>query len=173
MTIVLLRKTLFTTCLTVSLLCLTAGYGVVGGWVGAAIAAITGYAWLLARKYPASGLPFICLMVSVCLAAAGQLVGAPSLLMICGSGLALAVWDLVLLEGALRGNQFGEQTRRYEIKHLQALALALGPGLSVPFIGRLLTLRIPFVLLMILVVLVPIGLDRIGSYIKKRSVQIS
>ena len=126
------------------MLCLTAGYGIAGQWIGAAIAIITGLAWLLARKYPASGLPFICLVVSVCLAVVGQLSGSPPLLMICGSGFALAVWDLIFLDDALGSNSSEEQTRQYESKHLQSLALALGFGLLIAFLGRLLNLQDPF-----------------------------
>jgi hypothetical protein len=67
-------KTYFVVCLAGSLLCLIAGYGITGHWVGAVIAIITGAAWLFARKYPSSGLPFICLLLSVCLALAGLLI---------------------------------------------------------------------------------------------------
>ena len=96
------------------MLCLAAGYGIAGQWIGAVIAIITGLAWLPARKYPDSGLPLICLVVSVCLAVVGRLTGSPPLLMICGSGFALAVWDLVFLDDALGSNSSGEQTRQYE-----------------------------------------------------------
>ena len=68
-----LRKTFFVVCLVISVLCLAAGYGIAGQWIGAVMAIITGLAWLLARKYPASGLPLICLLASVCLAVVGQL----------------------------------------------------------------------------------------------------
>jgi hypothetical protein len=166
----LLRKTLFVICLVVSMLCLAAGYGIAGQWIGAVIAVITGLAWLPARKYPASGLPFICLAVSVCLAVVGRLSGSPFLLMICGSGFALAVWDLVFLDDALGSNSFGEQTRRFENKHLQALALALGCGLIVAFVGRLINFRIPFMVMMLLVALLIFGLERIWSTIKKRRI---
>ena len=168
-----LRKTFFVICLVVSMLCLAAGYGIAGQWIGAVIAIITGLAWLLARKYPASWLPHICLLASVCLAVVGRLTGAPPLLMICGSGLALAVWDLLFLDDALGSHSSGEQTRRYENKHLQSLALALGSGLIVAFLGRLLNLQIPFVILVLFVVLVVFGLDRVWGYIKKRANRVS
>jgi high-affinity Fe2+/Pb2+ permease len=91
--------------------------------------------------------------------------------MICGSGFALAVWDLILLDGALGTSSSGEQTRRYENKHLQSLALALGAGLLLAFLGGVLNLQIPFVAMMLLVALVIFGFDRIWSTIKKRSTQ--
>ena len=168
-----LRKPFFAVCLVVSVLCLAAGYGIAGQWIGKVMAIMTGLAWLLARKYPASGLPLICLLVSICLAVVGRLIGSPPVLMICGSGVALAVWDLLFLDHALGGRSFGEQTRRFENKHLQSLVIALGSGLLVAFLGRLLNLQTPFVILMLFVALAAFGLDRIWSYIKKGSIRIS
>jgi len=162
-----LRKTLFAVCLAVSVLCLAAGYGIAGQWIGAVMAIITGLAWLLARKYPASWLPHICLLASVCMAVVGRLTGSPPLLMICGSGIALAAWDLLLLDAALGSNSSGEQTRQYENKHLQSLVLVLGSGLCVVFLGRSLTLEIPFIWLVLFVALAVFGLDRAWGYIKK------
>jgi hypothetical protein len=165
-----LRRISFLICLTVSLLCLTAGYGIAGKWVGALIAIITGLAWLPARKYPDSDLPFICLAGSVCLAIVGMFIGSLPLLMICGSGFALATWDLIFLDDTLGTNSFGEQTRRYENKHLQALALALGCGLIVAFVGRLLNFQIPFIVMMLFIALAIFGLERIWGTIKKRNI---
>jgi hypothetical protein len=161
------RKTLFVVCLVASVLCLAAGYAIAGQWVGAVVALITGLAWLLARKYLASWLPLICLLASIGLAVVGLLIGSPALLMICGSSVALVVWDLLLLDAALENNPPREQTRRYENKHLQSLALALGSGLLAAFLGRLLSLQIPFVVLILFVALTIFGLDRVWGYIKK------
>jgi hypothetical protein len=163
-----LRKTIFVVCLVVSTLCLSAGYWFAGRWIGAAIAISLSLVWLLARKYSVSSLPYICLFASVTLAVAGQLIGAPSLLMICGSGFALAVWDLILLDGALGTNSLGEQSRRYENSHLQSLALALGGGLLVAFLGGLINLQIPFLAMLLFVALVIFGIDRALHTIKKQ-----
>ncbi len=91
--------------------------------------------------------------------------------MISGSGFALAVWDLILLDGALGTSSSEEQTRRYENKHLQSLALALGAGLLAAFLGGLLNLQIPFVAMMLFVALAIFGFDRVWRTIKKRSTQ--
>ncbi len=163
-----LRRIFFAVCLALSVLCLAAGYGIARQWIGTVIAISIGLAWLLARRYPDSWLPFICLLASVCLAVVGRLTGSPPLLMICGSGIALAVWDLLLLDVALESNSFGEQTRQYESKHLQSLILALGLGLFVAFLGRLVTLQIPFALLVLFVALAIFSLDRIWDHIKKQ-----
>jgi len=164
-----LRKAFLLICLVVSILCLTAGYGFAGQWIGVAIAIILGLVWLFARKYPVSSLPHLCLFASVGLAVAGQLTGTPSLLMICGSGFGLAVWDLILLEGALGANSSEGQVGRFADRHLQSLALALGAGLLVTFLGSFLNLQIPFLAMMLLVALVIFGFDRVWGTIKKRS----
>ncbi len=161
------RKIFFAVCLAVSALCLAAGYGIAGQWIGTALAVMTGLAWLLARKYPASGLPLACLLVSIGLAVVGRLTGAPPVWMICGSGIALAVWDLLLLDVALGSASLGEQTRRYEAGHLRSLALALGGGLLAVFLGRWLQLQLPFFIVAALVALAVFGLDRAWGYVKK------
>jgi hypothetical protein len=163
------RKTFFVVCLVSSMFCLAGGYGIAGQWVGAVIAIITGAAWLLDFKYVDTLLSHICLLVSVCLAVVGLITGSPPLLMICGSGFALATWDLFSLDIALKSGTYGEQTRRYENKHFQSLALALGCGLILEFAGRLLNFQIPFVVMMLFVALVIFGFDRIWSIIKKQS----
>jgi hypothetical protein len=63
-------------------------------------------------------------MVSIGLAVARQLTGVSLWLMMCGSAVALAVYDLFLLDITLGSNSSGEQTRHYENHHLQSLALA-------------------------------------------------
>jgi hypothetical protein len=162
-----LRKMFFIVCLIVSGLCLADGYALAGHWPGVAIALLTGPGWLLARKYPAAWLQFICLLVPVVLAGAGMLTGSTSVLMMCGSAFALAAWDLLLLDGAMGIDPPGEQTRRYENSHLQTLALALGSGLLVALLGRSLSLQTPFYVLAVLVVLVVFGLNRVWGSINK------
>jgi hypothetical protein len=163
------QKTISVVCLVVSMLCLAAGFGFDRQWIGAAIAIVSGLAWLPARKYPLSSLPHICLIASVSLAVTGLLTGTPPLLMICGSAFALAVWDLILLDGTLGTNSSGEQTERYENKHLQSLALSLGAGLLAASLGGVLHLQVPFVAMMLFVALVIFGFDRVWRTINKRS----
>jgi hypothetical protein len=162
-----LRKTSFTICLIISVLCLAAGYGIAGQWIGATAAIMSGPGWLFARKYPASGLPLIFLLASVCLAVAGSLAGSQPLLMICGAGFSLAVWDLLLFNNAMGEKTSREQTHQFENSHLQSLGLALGSGLSVAFLGHWFHFKIPFVLLLLCIALVIFLLDRVWSNIKK------
>jgi hypothetical protein len=161
------RKVLLIICLIIPVLCLTAGYGIAGQWPGVAAAILTCPAWLLARKYPATWLPFICLLVSISLAAAGILSGSTSWLMIISSGFSLATWDLLLLNHALGNKPSTEQIRQYERKHFQSLTPALAAGLLAGFLGHPFILQIPLGILIILIALVLFGLDRAWVYIKK------
>ena len=166
-----LRKIAFVICLVILILSLVSGYIIAGQWIGAVIAIIIGSAWLLAKKYPDSSLLFICLLLSVCLAVAGRLIGSPPLLMICSSGAALVVWDLLFLDRALGKRTLEEQTRRFEHQHLQSLMIAVGVGLLMAFFGRLLNLQLPFAILIFFVALATLGLDRVWGYLKKRNIR--
>jgi len=162
-----LRKALFYICMSISVFCLTAGYSITGQWILALIAILMAPVWLLAKKNSDSALQLICLLASVCLAVMGNLTGASPLLMIFGSGFALAVWDLLLFDHAFGNHSSGEQTLHYENKHFQSLALVLGFGLLVSLAGRLLKFQVPFVVLILLIAFTIFGLDRIWGYIKK------
>jgi uncharacterized membrane protein YjjP (DUF1212 family) len=162
-----LRKIFFVVCLMALVFCLAVGYGFAGQWLGVAVAVMTGLAWLLAQKYLTSKLPLLCLLASVCLAVIGVLTGASPGLMIGGSALALAVYDLLLLDIALKSSSAGEQTHRYETQHLQSLALALGSGLLGIFLGRWLRLEVSFFVLVVFVALAVYGLARVWEYIEK------
>lgn len=162
-----LRKTLFFICLILSTLCLAVGYGLGRQWMGTIVAILLGPVWWLSLNHPGSGLPFICLLLSVGLAVVGRLTGSPALWMIFGSTAALAVWDLVLLDAALGNTSLGVPNRQYESQHLRALLLALGFALLAILLGRFVNIQLPFVILLISLALLLFGLDRVFGYIKK------
>src|SRR5690349_8802968 len=161
-----LRKTLFIICLILSVLCLAAGYGIAGHWLGAMLAILTGPAWLLVRKYSRPQLLLVSLLITVGFAVVGRLVGSPAFLMIFASAVALAVWDLLVLDSALENTSWGEQTRHYETRHLQSLTLALGAGLLGILLGSFLKIQMPFIVLMLFIAFVLFALDRVWGYIK-------
>jgi hypothetical protein len=164
------RRIPFPLCLAFLVFCLAAGYSLAGQWTGTTVGILTGFAWLLARKYSFSWLSHTCLFVSVVLAVGGRLLGASAVLMICSSAVALAVWDLSLLDGALgKSSEREEQTQRYWNMHLQSLTVALVCGLIMAFLGRMVSFQIPFIALIFLVALAVYGLDRIWGYIKTQS----
>jgi hypothetical protein len=161
------RRILFTICLIVSVVCLAAGYGLAGQWIGAGVAILTGPAWLFVRKYPASGLPLIGLFAAIFLAVVGRLVGSPGLLMICSAGFSLAVWDLLDLNFKIGNQPSGEQVRLYENNHLQSLALGSGAGLLVASLGHFISFKIPFLILALCIALAVIWLDRVWRNVGK------
>jgi hypothetical protein len=148
-------------------LCLATGYGIAGQWMGAAIAILMGPAWWLARKYPRSWLPLVCLLGSAGLAAVGRLIGSPPVLMIFACAGSLAVWDIVLLDSELGSPSSVQQTRQYENKHLQSLMLALGGGLLGALLGRLVNVQISFIVLLLFITFILFALDRVWGYIKQ------
>ena len=160
------RKALLVICLMISLLCLAAGYGIAGYWVGAAIAILMAPAWWLAQKY--ASLPTVCLSVSVGLAVVGRLIGCSPALMIFGCAAALAAWDLVFLDSAVGNHSSGEPTRRYENRHLQSLLMVLGFALLAIVLGRFVTIQLPFTVLLLSLAFILFALDRVWGYIKKR-----
>ncbi len=161
------RKIFLAGSLAVLMLCLMAGYGLAGQWVGVAMALISGMGWLIGLKYSESWLPHLCLLMSVGLAVAGCLAGNSPVLMIFGAGAALAAWDALLLDASLGHSSPAAQTRRYEAAHLQLLALAIGSALVAVLAGRWLHFQLPFLVMVVLVVLVVFGIDRVWRYLGK------
>ena len=152
----------------ISLLCLAAGYGLAGYWVGAAIAILMAPAWWLAHRDPTSSLPTVCLSGSVGLAVVGRLIGCSPAWMILGSAAALAAWDLIFLDSAVGNHSYGESTRLYENRHLQSLLMALGFALLAVVLGRFLNIQLPFIVQLLALTLMLVALDRVWGYIKKR-----
>ena len=150
----------------ISLLCLAAGYGIAGYWVGAAIAVLMAPAWWLAQKY--ASLPTVCLSISVGLAVVGTLIGCSPTLMIFGSAAALAAWDFIFLDSAVGNHSSGEPTRLYEKRHLQSLLMALGFALLAIVLGRFVNIQLPFIVLLLSLAFILFALDRVWGYIKKR-----
>ena len=152
-------------------LSLISGYHAIGNLIGLLISGLNLLAWLLywwlSRRAAASefvsGLPPVCLFVSVGLAVSGLLLGAPAFLMIAAAGLSLAVWDLLALDVALSDRILEEQGRRYEMRHLRSLGVALSSGLLLSCGVRLVSFGISFVVLLLLVACVIFSLDRLWA----------
>jgi hypothetical protein len=161
-----LRKILFISSLSACALCLAAGFGVAGKWVGTGAALLSMAAWLLARRYPLTWAPPLCLTGCVGLALVGRLSGAPAVWMICAAGLALATWDLLLLDATLEQGPANGPARRLESSHLRTLALLLGASLALACLGRLVSLHIPFMLLLLLIILALFGWERAWKALK-------
>ncbi len=134
--------------------CLGLGFAAAGQWgfVAAAVVVFTGS--ILDLKWPSGWLPPVALAVSIGLAATGIFTGAAAAWMLLAATLALATWDLALLDNALANNPPGQLTLRLERRHYQNLAIVMGTGLLAALASQGVQFQIPFVLMVAMVVLV-------------------
>jgi hypothetical protein len=140
--------------------CLAAAYGIAGQWLGAVLVIAPGLLLAFHRKLRAAWVPpvFLCGMITA--AAAGTFLGAPAYLLISGTVLALAAWDLACFQRIIRRSGSPEAVGTLRNRHARALVRAVGLGLLFGVGGSALTLRIPFALMLLLVIadLVCLGL---------------
>jgi hypothetical protein len=162
-----LRKVLTLVSLLISLVCLGGGYATSGHWGAAGVVLLPIIAAALYRKFPATWLPSACLVGLVFLAAAGVLLGAPTVLMIVGATASLAAWDLLNLDRMMESSSSVTTAGRFEKRHILFLLLALGLGLAMAVSGAIFSLRIPFVLLVLLILVDLFSLDRISRYLRR------
>lgn len=158
-----LRKTLSLVGPMACAISLAAGYAFMMQWGGIVASLLALPAWLFAHRRPAVLPPSISLIFSVGIAVIGLLVGAAPSMMILGAALALASWDLILLDHSLTGSSSSSAATvaLFEKRHFQYLVLALGPGLLVAVTGRLLQFQVPFGIMVFLAIVALFGLDRV------------
>ena len=137
--------------------CLAVGYAMAGQWVALVAVLIAFLAWLAARQRRSTWLSLAALVISISLAAAGLFAGVSPTLMILSATLALASWDLVLLDHTLAGNSSAQMVTLLEKKHYPSLVLALGLGLLAAVTGRMIRVQIPLGGMILLAILVLFG----------------
>jgi len=157
-------KILFYICLSLSTVLSIMGYSRSSLWQGGVISLIITAGWLLAGAKFASA----CLTGSVCLAAAGILLKAPPMFMFLYVSLSLASWDITMMELSIGSNTKEKKVDLYRYIRYLVLTMVLCMGLSAVIIGRHLSLKIPFLAMVILVVLFIAGFDRIIYYLRKK-----
>lgn len=155
------RKALFIFCWISSTFCLAGGYALLNQWLGMGLVVLIGLGWLVGWKYRAGYLANFCMISAVCLACAGLLWGAAYGLMIAGASFALAVWDVLLLMISIWSLPANPGLGAYEKKHLQSLGLAIGIGLAASLSLHWVNFRLPFIVMLLLVVLAGYGIERI------------
>jgi len=154
------RKILRLVCSIAATLCLSVGYMALGDWL-ALLVWLTLAVWLLAWRKSSRGLSIFALLLDVSLSAGGLVSGARPELMLISAALALASWDLSLWNMALAGNDRPDSQSSLAYSHITSLALAVGLGLLAALAGRLLRFQLPFVVMVLLVLLVLFGIDRL------------
>jgi hypothetical protein len=147
-------------CPALSGLCLVLGYLPWGAWAAAA-GGLAALAWAAAFWRRALWSANLGLAVATATAAFGVTAGASLGWMLPSTALALAGWDLLLLDARLANNPPGAATDRLEKAHYSSLGLALGVGLLVAVLGQGVRFQIPFIFMLLLVVLVYVSLERL------------
>jgi hypothetical protein len=151
------RKILTLLCPILASLCLAAG-SLRSGAPMVTIALGVGFvallAWLAARRWPSAWTAGLALVISLAAGVFGVTTGGTAWLspwLITGVTAGLASWDLILLDASLTGSPPSAKTTRLEAAHYRSLALALGAGLLLNLGGRLVTLRMPMIVMLLLV----------------------
>ena len=160
-----LRKVLLLCCLAMTLVCLGGGFVLharaYGPLYGApavlVVVPILGLWWPRRR---AEWVPLASLAGVVFLAAAGLVARVPAYLMVPGAAAALGAWDLGNLDATIAGARPSPSLARFERRHILILSLALGLGLLLAASGALLSLRIPFLPMLLLAGLDLVCLER-------------
>lgn len=154
------RKILRFVCPLISATCLGIGYSKTALWINVVVVVLPLLAWLFAIKWSFGFLTSSVLVLSVCLAGAGVLIGAMPLWMILSAAFTLAGWDVILWNRTLPFHSLPTSLSLIEKKHYQSLVMALGLGLLVVVPGRLLRLHISFGWMVVLVIITLISLER-------------
>jgi hypothetical protein len=141
-------------------LCLAVGFIAVGQWLGLALVVFILLAWLMSRRSQFEWLVVMALPSAVILAAMGMWGGASPYLMIPGATLGLVGWDLTLFDQSLADDAESPAASRLVRKHYTALGLVLGVGLLAAFAGRIVSVQLPFVVILVLAAALAFFLER-------------
>jgi hypothetical protein len=128
--------------------CVGVAYAPVGSWITIGVVLLAFLIWMLASQWPSIFPPSVALIISIGLGSVGLFVGAAPIPMLLSASLALASWDVILLDRDLTtysGTPDDKVTGLLETRHYRSLVLAIGVGLLSAVSGRLLLhYQIPF-----------------------------
>lgn len=120
--------------------------------------------WVFLRKKS----PSICLISSIIVTATGLLFGANPFFMVLYCGLSLGSWDITLMELQISGNAKGTKVNLYNSMRFISLGLTLVISFVIIFIFRFINLKLPFFIILILVIFSFICIYRIVDIFSKR-----
>jgi hypothetical protein len=146
---------------TAGAVCLAAGYSMVGLW---GLLPLAGLAW--SAGVIAAGWSSGVFVVFVGMAAAGVHMGAWPPLMIIGASFALVGWDLASWEDFVAGDLPAKTVAWIEGRHYAYLGLAVGAGLLVALVGRLISYSLPFGVILVLAALELVGLYQVWRLVR-------
>ncbi len=128
--------------------------------------------WLAGFKYRRPYLVYLCMFGVVCLGAAGFFLDVTYWLIIAGLSFALAAWDILLFRISLSNTQSKTIHGVFEKKHLRALAIAIGIGLVITIPLHSINIRLPFFIILLLIVLAGLGIERLWIFLRKHQVRV-
>lgn len=140
-------------CLTISTGCLTVRYIFAGYWQIVMLFPLLLIFWLLIHKRSIYLSASIFLIGYVILAAVGIMLEFPVGLMVIACVAAMVSWELLLFDQSNAGTSLDKSNFLREKYHLTSLALTASVGLTVALISANVSLRIPFVVVVFLVLI--------------------
>ncbi len=156
--------------LGLAMVSLAAGFGPARAWLALPAFLAMGLFWLFTHKQPgiwASSAVLIAYLGMTCIS---LLSGSSPLLALLGVTAALASWDLVVFERSLAGAPPAEGLRRLERQHLACLAFAAGIGLLSGFAGISIRIKLPFGVIVLLVLIAVVGIERGWRMLRKTAI---
>ena len=152
-------------CFTLSAALLSTGYFLVGWWQIVLVFPVALLLWKIATSRPGISVPSVILGGYIFLASLGIWIGLEPCLMVYGSILALASWELQLFQAGLIGEPPHSNSGLLERSHLKSLSIVILLSFLVTTIGLNIHLRLPFGVVLFLVLLVGILLERVYFYL--------
>jgi hypothetical protein len=149
-----------------SLVCLSVGYGLKGYWAIFLVLPAIPIFWFMLRKVsPRIAISVLFFMV-VLLAATGLLIKLLTPLMLIACASALAAWESAQFLFNFQGLSTNLLDARLEQRHNWDMAIALGSGLLLAFLGWNIQFRLPFGVIAVLALLVMYWMYRAVSLMK-------
>lgn len=156
-------------CLAFSTTFLLAGYLLAGWWQILLIFPVVLLLWKMSRYWPGICVPTVLFGTYIFLASLGIWMGLVRHLMIYGSIMALASWELQLFQRGMAGSSQYSKIGLLERFHLKALSIVILLGFLVTTIGLNYQLKLPFGITLFLVLLVGFALERVYFYIDQET----
>jgi hypothetical protein len=144
------RRGAFLLSLAVSVACIALSCVVIRLGAAAAVVVLPAVLLLFRARIRGGWPAHFFLAATVCVAAVAAVAGAPAALVVPGGTLALAAWDLAEHDRFLRRSTGEEREGK---GHASSLARALALGLVAAGVGLALSVRIPFSVMLLLVIL--------------------
>jgi hypothetical protein len=147
------RSIILNTCLITSIGCVGVGYLFAGYWLIVPALLVMAFFWIFTKQRSVFGSASSVLLGFVILAAIGIIADLSLNLMLIACTTALVSWDLMQFNQSRVGNPLHKTNSSLEKYHLQSLASAASAGLMLAFMGSLISVRLPFGVIVLLVLM--------------------